>query len=79
MLTEYIQAAMRHATMERLDDGSYYAEIPPTPGVWADGPDPATCLTTLQEVLEDWLLVSLAHQLPIPPVDGITLAVTQVA
>ena len=38
MLTEYIEAAMRHARIERLpESGQYYGEIPETPGVWATG------------------------------------------
>jgi predicted RNase H-like HicB family nuclease len=79
MLSRYIKAAMAHATIERLDDGTYYGEIPPIPGVWADGPDQDTCRATLQEVLEEWLMVSLDQHLPIPPVDGITLAVHEAA
>lgn len=36
MLTEYLQAAMRHAHYERLeDDQAYYGEIPECRGVYA--------------------------------------------
>lgn len=80
MLTEYIQAAMAHATIEYLaDDRCYFGSIPDVPGVWADGPSPEACRTTLQEVLEEWLLVSLVEHQPIPPVGGITLGVKKVA
>lgn len=80
MLTEYIQAAMAHATIEYLpDDGVYFGSIPGLAGVWADGPDPDTCRTTLREVLEEWLMVSLAQHLPIPEMDGHKLAVEKVA
>jgi predicted RNase H-like HicB family nuclease len=80
MLTRYIEAAMRHAETEWLaDDGVYYGHIPGLDGVWADGATDAACLTTLREVLEEWIMVSLAHQLPIPAVDGIELQVREVA
>jgi hypothetical protein len=29
--------------------------------------------------LEEWIMVSLAHHLPVPPIDGIELAVREVA
>jgi predicted RNase H-like HicB family nuclease len=76
MLSRYIEAAMRHAVVEYLsEDGVYYGAIPELPGVWADGPTSETCRTTLQEVLEEWIMVSLAQHLPVPAVDGITLTV----
>ena len=80
MLTEYIKAAMAHAVIELLsDDGVYFGSIPGLEGVWADGPTTEACRHTLQEVLEEWLMVSLAKHLPIPPIDGHKLAVEKVA
>jgi predicted RNase H-like HicB family nuclease len=80
MLTRYINAAMEHATVEVLtDDRSYYGEIPELPGVWATGPTPEACRATLREVLEDWLLIGLRHNATIPPVDGVDLAIHEVA
>ena len=44
MLSTYIEAAMRHATYEWLEeDGIWYAEIPPLPGVWATAPRARNC------------------------------------
>ena len=75
MLTKYIQAAMRHATYERLeDDGTYVGYIPGLQGVWANADTIEACTAELQEVLEDWILVGLVHGLPIPSVDCIELA-----
>lgn len=80
MLTAYIAAAMRHAEIKRLDeDGVYFGTIPPLQGVWADGPTPEACRATLQEVLEEWLMVSLVKHLPIPEIDGHVLKVEAVA
>lgn len=80
MLTPYIAAAMHHATYEILpDDGTYYGEIPGFQGVWANAASLEACRDELQEVLEDWILVRLWHQLSLPTVDGLELAVTPIA
>jgi len=78
MLTAYIEATMRHARYEQLEDaGSYYAEIPDLRGVWANGPTRKAVEHELREVLEDWILVGIAHHAEIPVIDGISLAVTR--
>ena len=79
MLTEYIQAALKKARYEILpDDGSYYGEIPGFQGVYSNATTLEECRTQLQEVLEDWLLISVYHHLPIPVVDGIELNVGEI-
>jgi predicted RNase H-like HicB family nuclease len=78
MLTDYIRAAMRRARYEILEDeGSFYGEIPECQGVWANADTLEDCRTELQEVLEDWLLYRLAKQLPVPVIDGISLAIQE--
>ena len=79
MLTRYIQAAMKLAQYEMLDDKTFYGSIPGFQGVWANEPTLEACRQELQDALEDWLLlgVSLGHELPI--VDGIELKYTEVA
>ena len=79
MLTKYIQAAMKHAQYEILEDKSYYGSIARFEGVWANEPTLEACREELQESLEDWILlgVSLNHELPV--VDGIELKITEVA
>ena len=57
MFMEYVQAALRHARYEILqDDGSYYAEIPVCVGVYANASTLEQCREELQEVLEEWIL-----------------------
>lgn len=79
MLTEYIQAAMRRASYEKLEDGSYYGEIPGLQGVYADEPTLEACRAELQSALEDWIVFGLVNGFPIPPLDGVDLTVTRVA
>jgi predicted RNase H-like HicB family nuclease len=74
MLTEYIEAAMRHAKYEILpDDKSYYGEIPECPGVWANADTLEECREELRSTLEDWILLRTRKSAEIPPVDGIDI------
>lgn len=67
MLTTYIHAAMRQATYELLEDGSFYGEIPGFQGVYANSDNLEDCRTELQEVLEGWIVLGLklGHLLPV--------------
>ncbi|MGQ9630260.1 MAG: type II toxin-antitoxin system HicB family antitoxin [bacterium] len=80
MLTNYIQAVMRRAKYEILpDDGTFYGEIPGFDGVYADADTLEACREELREVLEEWILFRLSKNLPLPVVDGIELAIKEVA
>src|SRR3954470_20312254 len=72
MLTDYIQAAMRRARYKILpEDGSFFGEIPGIEGVWAHADTLEACRDELEDVLEEWIVLSLAKNLPIPTIDGI--------
>jgi predicted RNase H-like HicB family nuclease len=76
MLTEYIRAAMHHATYEILeDDGTFFGRLPDCKGVWANEKTLEACRDELESALEDWILfgIELHHQLPI--IDGIDINV----
>jgi predicted RNase H-like HicB family nuclease len=74
MLTNYIQAAMRRAKYEILeDDGTFYGSIPDCQGVWANEQTLEDCRYELQSVLEDWILVRIGDRLPLPLIDEIDL------
>lgn len=80
MILEYIDAAMRTARYELLpDDGLYYGEIPGFEGVYATGEHLEICRDELKSTLEDWLLLSLNKNLPVPVINGISLEVKNVA
>lgn len=80
MLLEYVQAALKHAKYEILkDDGTIYGEIPECNGVYAHAPTLEACREELLEVLEDWLLVRIHLNLSLPVIEGIELAVKDVA
>ncbi len=79
MLTDYIFSAMRKATYEILEDGTYYGEIPGFQGVMANAENLEACREQLQEVLEEWIILGLrlGHKLPV--VGKINLAAVGVA
>ena len=80
MLTKYTQAAMRHAKYEILDDdGSFYGEISMCNGVFANASTLEECREQLEEVLEEWILLRVYKNLPLPSVDGIELTINEVA
>jgi predicted RNase H-like HicB family nuclease len=80
MLTEYVSAAMRKAHYELLpEDKLYYGEIAGFDGVYATAATLEECREELQVVLEDWLLLSIYKNLPVPIVDNISLEVKHVA
>jgi predicted RNase H-like HicB family nuclease len=80
MLTKYIQAAMHQAKYKILsDDDSFYGEIVGFQGVWANRDTLETCREELAEVLEEWILLRVSRNLPLPIVDGIELSIKEVA
>jgi predicted RNase H-like HicB family nuclease len=75
MLTDYIQAAMRHAHYEIINDPKpFYGSIPECPSVWATGETLEACREELQGVLEDWIVLGLRFGHPIPIIDSIEVA-----
>ena len=80
MILDYIQAAMRHAKYEILtDDGFYYGEIAECNGVYAHRKTLEECREELQEVLEGWILFRIHKNLELPTIDGLSLAIKEVA
>ena len=80
MLTDYLKSALHHAQYEILDDdGSFYGEITPCPGVYANAETLEACREQLAEVLEEWVLFRIHRNLDLPIIDGIELKIREVA
>lgn len=76
MLRRYIDAALHRARYEILaEDGCFYGEVPGLEGVFAEASTLEACRDELESVVEDWLLLRIARQMPIPVLDGIDLQV----
>jgi len=78
MLFQYIQKALEKAEYKKLEDGSWFAEIPDFKGVWANGPNVEFCRKELSEVLEEWLILKLKDNDPIPKISGLDLRIREV-
>ena len=73
VLTGYLRAAMQRAEYEKLEDGTYYGEIPGLQGVWGNASTLEACRRDLQEGLEDWLLVGIRLGHDLSALDGMDL------
>ena len=73
MLTEYIQAAMREAHYELMENGRFFGSIPSCQGAWGEAATLEEAREDLRGALEAWIVVGLrvGHELPI--VAGINL------
>ena len=79
MLLRYIRKAMSKARYEILpDDGTYYGEIPGFQGVFANAVTLEACRDQLEEVLGEWILLSVSKNLSLPVIDGLELKVSEV-
>jgi len=76
MLITYIQAALRQAHYEILEDGTFYGEIQGFQGVYAHANTLEDCREQLQEVLEGWIVLGLRLGHPFPEIAGLRLEVT---
>jgi predicted RNase H-like HicB family nuclease len=70
MLRDYIEVAIERAEYKRLEDGSWFAEIPGFQGVWADGTNVEVCRRELIEVLEEWIVLKIRDKEPVPVIKG---------
>ena len=79
MLVEYIQGVLEKAEYKKLEDGTWFAEIPGFEGVWANGKTVEDCRKELVAVLEEWLILKLNDRDPLPVVKGIKLNIKEVS
>jgi predicted RNase H-like HicB family nuclease len=70
MLLTYIQKALERAQYKLLDDKTWYADIPGFEGIWANATTVEECRQELVEVLEEWLVLKIRDQDPIPVLEG---------
>lgn len=73
MLTQYIQAAMRRAHYELMENGRFFGSIPVCAGAWAEGDTLESCRDELQSVLEDWILIKARFGDTFPVIDGVDI------
>ena len=75
MLTKYLETAVKKAEYKRLDDETWFAEIPGFKGAWANARNIKDCRRELIEVLEEWILLKTRDHEDIPVIEDIDINV----
>lgn len=73
MFSEYVNQALKHAEYEKLEDGTWYGEVPDLKYTWANAPTLEECRQRLKDEVEDWLVFAIAHHHSIPTLDGVNI------
>ena len=75
MIRTYIQAALKHARYELIDQAGepYYGEVPELQGVLATGKTLEECRANLEDALDAWLVLGIQLGHKIPAIDGINI------
>jgi len=76
---EYFEKALEKAEYKKLEDGTWFAETHGFQGVWANSSTVEECRKELITVLEEWLILKLRDQDPIPEIDGMRLEIRELA
>lgn len=76
LINRYAMLASWRAEMERLEDGSWYADIRNFPGVWAQGGSAEEVVKELESVVRDWIFLKIEDKdRDLPIIDEIDLNV----
>lgn len=75
MIRQYVEEALKIAHYDKLEDGTFYGEVPRLRGVLATGETLEECRSQLAEVVEEWVLVRVAKGLVVPPLGKIEVKV----
>jgi predicted RNase H-like HicB family nuclease len=73
ILTDYVEEAMSSAVYDKLDDGTFAGRIPECKGVIAFASALRDCESELRSTLEDWILLALKLNHPLPVIGDIDL------
>jgi predicted RNase H-like HicB family nuclease len=66
VIRQYVDEALRSARYDKLEDGTFYGEVPRLRGVLATAETLEECRSQLAEVVEEWVLIRVARRLPVP-------------
>lgn len=75
MISEYVECGLRKARYDKMEDGTFVAEVPGLRGVIATARTLEKCRDRLAEVIEEWVLVRVARGLKVPALDGIRVGI----
>ena len=71
---QYLNAAMKKAEFDRMENGEYFASIPGFDGLWASGHTRDEASHDLYSALDGWLDVHLrVGRQSIPAIEGVDI------
>jgi predicted RNase H-like HicB family nuclease len=73
ILSDYVDLALAEAVYDKLEDSTFAGRIPACKGVVAFGSTLRQCEDELRSTLEDWILVGLKLDHPLPVIAGVDL------
>jgi len=73
VLSDYVEEALAQAVYDKLEDGTFAGRVPPCVGVIAFGDTLRECENNLRSTLEDWILIGLKLNHPLPLIADIDL------
>ena len=73
MILQYIEKALEKAEYKKLDDGTWFCEIPGFSGVWSNAENIEDCRRELIEVLEEWILLKTKDSEKLPVIENIDI------
>lgn len=79
VLSEYLRMAMRRATYELIEDGTFWANIPEIRGTYGNAATLEGSREELQSALENWIVFGLRNGFEMPVIEGIDLNVARTA
>jgi predicted RNase H-like HicB family nuclease len=71
VIRQYVDEALRSARYDKLEDGTFYGEVPRLRGVLATAETLEECRSQLAEVVEEWILIRVARRLRVPRLGGV--------
>ena len=79
MLLQYIEAAIKQAEYKKLENNTWFGEIPGFQGVWANASSVENCRSEFIEVLEEWLILKIKDNDTLPTIDNLSISVSKAA
>ena len=62
LIGKYADIAVRHARLQQIGRGEWFADILGFQGAWASESSPKLTLEELREVVKDWTLLKIEHR-----------------
>jgi predicted RNase H-like HicB family nuclease len=75
MISRYVAQALGRARYEPIAHGRWSATVRGLRGVIAVGASIEKCRQSLAEAVEDWILVRVSRDLPVPKLGGVVIRV----